>query len=112
MIILAKKVKKKNDIGKQPSQHRLSDNFGRVAQKLRISVTDRCNLRCIYCMPSDNAIWVEKNNILSYEEITRLTAVFVSLGIDKIRITGGEPTVRPRLADLIQSISKIRSQIH
>jgi GTP 3',8-cyclase len=107
VVILTNKLKNKNDVGKQPSQHHLSDGFGRVAQKLRISVTDRCNLRCIYCMPSDNAEWVEKNNILSYEEITRLTAVFVSLGIDKIRITGGEPTVRPHIADLIQSISKI-----
>ena len=107
MIILRKKLKKKNDMGKHPSQHYLSDGFGRVAQKLRISVTDRCNLRCIYCMPFDSAKWIEKTNILSYEEITRLTAVFVSLGIDKIRITGGEPTVRPRIADLIQSISKI-----
>jgi cyclic pyranopterin phosphate synthase len=62
-------------------------------------------------MPSDNAEWVEKTNILSYEEIIRLTAVFVSLGIDKIRITGGEPTVRPHIADLIQSISKISGHI-
>ncbi len=70
MIILRKKLKKKNDVGKQPSQHHLSDGFGRVEQKLRISVTDRCNLRCIYCMPFDSAKWIEKTNILSYEEIT------------------------------------------
>jgi GTP 3',8-cyclase len=57
-------------MGKHPSQHYLSDGFGRVAQKLRISVTDRCNLRCIYCMPFDSAKWIEKTNILSYEEIT------------------------------------------
>jgi cyclic pyranopterin phosphate synthase len=58
-------------------------------------------------MPSDNLKWVKKDNILSYEEITRLTAIFVSLGIDKIRITGGEPTVRPDITNLIESISKI-----
>jgi GTP 3',8-cyclase len=108
---LEKEIKKKNEMKRrQPEQHNgvlLSDGFGRVARKLRISVTDRCNLRCVYCMPSDNVKWVEKDNILTYEEITRLTTVFVSLGIDKIRITGGEPTVRPQIADLIESISKI-----
>jgi GTP 3',8-cyclase len=85
----------------------LSDGFGRVARKLRISVTDRCNLRCVYCMPSDNLKWVEKDSILSYEEITRLAAIFASLGTDKIRVTGGEPTVRPHITNLIESISKI-----
>ncbi|HYY50516.1 MAG TPA: GTP 3',8-cyclase MoaA [Nitrososphaeraceae archaeon] len=86
---------------------RLMDGFGRVARKLRISVTDRCNLRCVYCMPSDNLNWMEQDSILNYEEIARLTAIFVSLGIDKIRITGGEPTVRPHITNLIESISKI-----
>jgi GTP 3',8-cyclase len=85
----------------------LSDAFGRVPLKLRISVTDRCNLRCMYCMPSDNLKWVKKEDILSYEEITKLTEIFVSLGIEKIRITGGEPTVRPHISNLIESISKI-----
>ena len=103
-------IKRNDDIDPQleRSHHiQLSDGFGRVARKLRISVTDRCNLRCVYCMPSDNLNWVEKDSILSYEEITRLTAIFVSLGIDKIRVTGGEPTVRPHITNLIESISKI-----
>jgi GTP 3',8-cyclase len=91
----------------QRSNRVLSDGFGRVARKLRISVTDRCNLRCVYCMPSGNVKWVEKDSILSYEEITRLAAIFVSLGTDKIRVTGGEPTVRPHITNLIESISKI-----
>lgn len=99
-----------NDLDPQserPHYVELRDGFGRVARKLRISVTDRCNLRCAYCMPSDNLKWMEKDSILSYEEITRLTAIFVSLGIDKIRVTGGEPTVRPHITNLIESISKI-----
>jgi cyclic pyranopterin phosphate synthase len=103
-------IERNNDLDPQleRSHHvQLRDGFGRVAQKLRISVTDRCNLRCVYCMPSDNLKWVEKDSILSYEEITRLTAIFVSLGIDKIRVTGGEPTVRPYIKNLIESISKI-----
>ena len=93
----------------QQQQYRgeLSDGYGRVARKLRISVTDRCNLRCVYCMPSDDVEWFKKDNILSYEEITRLTAIFVSLGVDKIRITGGEPTVRPHIANLIEAISRL-----
>jgi GTP 3',8-cyclase len=106
-------IERNNDIDPQPEQlersHsvQLRDGFGRVARKLRISVTDRCNLRCVYCMPSDNLEWVKKDSVLSYEEITRLTAIFVSLGIDKIRVTGGEPTVRPDITNLVESISKI-----
>ena len=103
-------IERNNDLDPQleRSHHlRLMDGFGRVARKLRISVTDRCNLRCVYCMPSDNLNWIEKDSILNYEEIARLTAIFVSLGIDKIRITGGEPTVRPHITNLIESISKI-----
>src|SRR3569833_3179266 len=105
------KTKKNEDETQRQKQEQyhgdLSDGFGRLARKLRISVTDRCNLRCAYCMPSDNLKWMEKDSILSYEEITRLTAIFVSLGIDKIRVTGGEPTVRPHITNLIESISKI-----
>jgi GTP 3',8-cyclase len=103
-------IERNNDLDPQleRSHHlRLRDGFGRVARKLRISVTDRCNLRCVYCMPSDNLNWMEKDSILNYEEIARLTAIFVSLGIDKIRITGGEPTVRPHITNLIEYISKI-----
>jgi cyclic pyranopterin phosphate synthase len=101
-------IERNNDLDPQVKRHvQLRDGFGRAARKLRISVTDRCNLRCVYCMPSDNLKWVEKDSILSYEEITRLTAIFVSLGIDKIRVTGGEPTVRPHITNLIESISKI-----
>jgi GTP 3',8-cyclase len=85
----------------------LVDGFGRIARKLRISVTDRCNMHCVYCMPSNNTDWFEQDNILSYEEIIRLVTLFVGLGIEKIRVTGGEPTVRPKIESLIQALSKI-----
>ena len=79
-------IKRKNEKKKHQQHHgiQLSDSFGRIARKLRVSVTNRCNLRCVYCMPSHNVEWVEKDSILSYEEITRLTTVFVSLGINKM----------------------------
>ncbi|MGA7543779.1 MAG: GTP 3',8-cyclase MoaA, partial [Nitrososphaeraceae archaeon] len=85
----------------------MADSFGRIARKLRISVTDRCNLRCVYCMPSNNTDWFEQDNILSYEEIIRLVTIFVGLGIEKIRVTGGEPTIRPNIESLIEALSKI-----
>jgi GTP 3',8-cyclase len=85
----------------------LVDGFGRIARKLRISVTDRCNMRCVYCMPSNNTDWFEQDDILSYEEIIQLTKVFVGLGVEKIRVTGGEPTVRPKIESLIQALAKI-----
>lgn len=85
----------------------LTDDFGRVARKLRISITDRCNMRCVYCMPYNNTEWFEEDNVLSYDEILKLTTIFAGLGIKKIRVTGGEPTVRPKLENLICSLSKI-----
>lgn len=85
----------------------LTDDFGRVARKLRISITDRCNMRCIYCMPYNNTEWFEEDNVLNYDEILKLTTIFAGLGIKKIRVTGGEPTVRPKLENLISSLSKI-----
>jgi cyclic pyranopterin phosphate synthase len=89
-------------------QNELIDGYGRIGRKLRLSVTDRCNMRCIYCMPDNNNEWFEQHNILSYEEVIRLTAVFVSLGIEKLRITGGEPTVRFKIETLIGALSNIR----
>jgi GTP 3',8-cyclase len=89
-------------------QNQLIDGYGRIGRKLRLSVTDRCNMRCIYCMPDNNNEWFEQRNILSYEEIIRLTAIFVSLGIEKLRITGGEPTVRYKIETLIGALSNIR----
>ena len=88
-------------------QNELIDGFGRIGKKLRISVTDRCNMRCMYCMPYNNTEWFENDNILSYDEIVKLTNIFVSLGIEKIRVTGGEPTIRPKIEGLIRALSKI-----
>ncbi|NLF88962.1 GTP 3',8-cyclase MoaA [Candidatus Bathyarchaeota archaeon] len=86
---------------------RLTDGFNRTPHKLRISVTDRCNMRCIYCMPQKEFSWRPRSEILSYEEITRLAKIFVGLGIEKIRVTGGEPLVRPQIETLISSLGKI-----
>ena len=89
------------------SQNELIDSFARNAIKLRISVTDRCNMRCVYCMPTNNNEWFEQNDILAYDEIVRLASILVRLGIEKIRITGGEPLVRPKLEDLIRKLSNL-----
>ncbi len=88
-------------------ENKLVDGFGRIARKLRISVTDRCNMRCVYCMPTNNTEWFEQTNVLSYEEIVRLTRILVGFGVEKIRVTGGEPTVRREIEKLISSLSKI-----
>ncbi|MFB3062553.1 MAG: GTP 3',8-cyclase MoaA [Candidatus Binatia bacterium] len=85
----------------------LTDTFNRPLRDLRISVTDRCNYRCTYCMPFDEYTWIDKKEILSFEEITRLTRLFVQLGVDKIRLTGGEPLVRQSLEKLIGQLSPI-----
>jgi cyclic pyranopterin phosphate synthase len=87
---------------------KLIDNYGRIAKKLRVSVTDRCNMRCGYCMPKNNTKWFDSTDVLSFEEIVRLSSLFANLGVEKIRITGGEPLVRPSIENLIKSIAKIR----
>jgi len=85
----------------------MEDSFGRSVKKLRISVTDRCNMRCIYCMPFNNTTWFKQDNILSYNQIIRITKIFATLGIEKIKITGGEPTIRPQLDEFVKSLSCI-----
>lgn len=82
----------------------LTDRFGRRHTYLRISVTDRCNLRCTYCMPSEGIEWKPRSEILSYEEILRISRVFVGMGIRKIRLTGGEPLVRQNLEVLVEHL--------
>ena len=88
-------------------QSKLVDGFGRIGRKLRISITDRCNMRCVYCMPNGNTEWIEQNNILTYDEIVKLATILARLGIEKIRVTGGEPLVRPKVEDLIKTLSNI-----
>jgi GTP 3',8-cyclase len=85
----------------------LKDSFGRHINNLRISVTDRCNFRCRYCMPEEGMIWMNRAELLTYEEITRLTGIFADLGITKIRLTGGEPLMRKDLHILIRLLSGI-----
>lgn len=94
---------------KSKEPNRLIDSFGRAHTYLRISVTDRCNLRCRYCMPADGLVWKKKDQLLSYEEIERLARIFVSMGIEKIRLTGGEPLVRKDLLTLVQKLAKIEN---
>ena len=87
---------------------KLIDNYGRIAKKLRVSVTDRCNMRCGYCMPKNNTKWFDDSEVLTFDEIIRLSSILASLGVEKIRLTGGEPLVRPSIENLIKSIRKIR----
>lgn len=83
------------------------DQFGRRIEYLRISVTDRCNFRCVYCMPVEGLQWLPKSEILSYEEITEIIRQLAPLGLTRLRLTGGEPTIRPELATLVKSLRAI-----
>ncbi|MBU1627447.1 radical SAM protein, partial [bacterium] len=87
----------------------LIDGVGRKINYLRLSVTDRCNLDCIYCLPSRRLSYLDRDDILGFEEILRILNLFVKLGIKKIRITGGEPLLRKNVLDLIASIRKIEN---
>ena len=86
----------------------LIDTFGRVHRDLRISVTDRCNFRCTYCMPEDGLEWLPRDNLLTFEEIERIARLLVEqFGVDSIRLTGGEPTVRAHLPVLVQKLASL-----
>ncbi|HCI79206.1 MAG TPA: GTP 3',8-cyclase MoaA [Ktedonobacter sp.] len=90
----------------------LVDSYGRRIKSMRISVTDKCNFRCTYCMPAEGLPWLKKAEILSYEEIERIARIAVSIGIEQIRLTGGEPLVRrdvPELVRQLRSIDGLRS---
>lgn len=92
------------EVSKEQRQS-LVDGKGRVAHKLRISVTDRCNFACLFCMPNrETATWLPADERLSFEEIARVTSVMASMGVGRVRITGGEPLLRPRVEDLVSSI--------
>jgi len=89
----------------------LIDRFGRVARKLRISVTDRCNFRCSFCMPR-NPVWLDRSELLTFEEIGRVARIFARMGVSKVRLTGGEPLMRrgiERLVEILSSIEGIES---
>jgi cyclic pyranopterin phosphate synthase len=85
----------------------LTDSFGRVVRDLRVSVTDRCNFRCSYCMPAEGMVWQERSELLTFEELTRVVAVFTRLGVEGVRITGGEPTVRAHLPVLVRQLASL-----
>ena len=87
---------------------KLTDTYARVANNLRISVTDRCNFRCRYCMPEEGMEWLKRNMLLTFEEIGRLVGIFSSLGVSKIRLTGGEPLMRQELWKLVGMVRGIR----
>lgn len=91
-------------LGSCSHSSKLVDTHGRVVTYLRLSITDRCNLRCRYCMPADGVEVMDRNEILSYEELLRISRLFVGLGVNKIRITGGEPFVRKDCVDFMQSL--------
>lgn len=82
-----------------------ADTYRRPLKELRISVTDKCNFRCSYCMPFEEYVWIERRDILTYEEIARLAGSFIKLGVEKIRLTGGEPLVRKDLEVLVGKLA-------
>lgn len=86
----------------------LADQHGRVARDLRVSVTDRCNLRCTYCMPAEGLPWLPKPEMLTDEELLRLVRIFVDLGVRQIRLTGGEPLLRRSLVDLVAAMAELQ----
>lgn len=83
----------------------LRDTYGRLLRNLRVSVTDRCNLRCQYCMPEEEYTWLPRQDLLTFEEVTRLVELFTALGVEKVRLTGGEPLLRKNLATLVQMLA-------
>jgi len=97
---------KKNSVN-QEQESLLTDSFGRIARKLRISVTDRCNLQCVYCMPKNNNKWFDSTDILTFDEIVRFASIMSKIGIEKIRLTGGEPLLRSNIEILVENLSKI-----
>lgn len=84
----------------------LTDQYGRPLRSLRISVTDRCNMRCRYCMPETDYVWLPRESILSFEEVDRLAGIFASLGVRKVRLTGGEPLLRHGLPTLVSMLHR------
>ena len=88
----------------EPKSAGLVDTFERPLRSLRVSVTDRCNLRCQYCMPEEEYTWLPRNTLLTFEEINVLVSIFTEFGVDRIRLTGGDPLLRRDLPTLIRMI--------
>jgi len=86
----------------------LIDNHNRTINYLRLAVTDRCNLRCNYCMPAEGINFAQKNDLLSTDELKALSKLMVGMGIDKIRLTGGEPFIRKDLMELLRFLAQLK----
>ncbi|GAB3683134.1 GTP 3',8-cyclase MoaA [Angustibacter aerolatus] len=95
------------DLVRDPAVLPLADGFGRVHSDLRVSVTDRCNLRCTYCMPAEGLDWLPRAELLTFEELTRIVRVAVDLGVRTVRLTGGEPLLRRGLPDLVAQLAAL-----
>src|ERR1039458_923072 len=89
----------------------LRDGHGRLIGDLRVSVTDRCNFRCQYCMPAEGLPWLERAEILSFEEISRLVGLLAEMGVGDIRLTGGEPLVRRDFPKLVEMLTRPEAEI-
>src|SRR2546423_12690011 len=98
-------------ISSMPTSGPLVDTFGRVADDLRISVTDRCNFRCTYCMPAEGLTWLPRSEILTFEEMTRLLNVFLSLGVRSIKVTGGGSCDRRYLPTALRVVPGARPDV-
>src|SRR5689334_15684929 len=85
----------------------LVDSWGREIKSLRVSVTDKCNFRCRYCMPAEGLEWLQREQLLSFEEIARLVRVLAAMGVEEVRLTGGEPLVRRELPLLVHMLAEI-----
>src|SRR5437764_12657533 len=85
----------------------LRDSWGREIKSVRVSVTDKCNFRCTYCMPAEGLEWLGREQILSFEEIARLVGILARLGVDEVRLTGGEPLVRRDLPVLVRMLATV-----
>jgi GTP 3',8-cyclase len=98
---------RRRELALQSAGDGMRDGFGRRIEYLRISVTDKCNLRCVYCMPEDGLPWLGRSEILTYEEIARIVAEMAALGLRRVRLTGGEPLVRKDLPRLVAALRGI-----
>jgi GTP 3',8-cyclase len=90
-----------------PPVSALLDRFGRIHSYLRVSVTDRCNFRCVYCLPAEGVTWLPRDSLLGYEEIARLVRVMAGMGLRRVRLTGGEPTIRRDLPALVEALASV-----
>ena len=84
----------------------ITDTFARPLRNLRVSVTDRCNLRCQYCMPEEEYVWLRRDDLLTFAELRELVGIFTELGVDKVRLTGGEPLLRRDLPTLVRMLAQ------